>query len=446
MLKQALTYFALVLGLLPAQWATAQTTTDKVTDLHTPSAPGFVLLGVEPTAIEKPTTPAAFATSLQSALTTSGLRPGYSLEVAPYWLKNRPTLTIEEYRNPSILQNIQQTTSVSLATSSIGSSGTGLGFGVRIQLFSGKISTANAFTVTNQADLQASLPIPVQFAIRSAINNVTLLPTTTITTAAGNGTLVSTVEKIIRNHISNNMTTLVTQVLTACPALTRDVIEAEINDYTTTCIASLKAYAGPLNTRADLITWQGLLNAQLLANPAVIDITAKEVSLDKDRHGFLWDVAGAGVLVFPSGTWNQSQFNKLGIWTTIGYDMGNFDVLGVVRYLNPVGTPDSSITLDVGIKLNYSNGGRLKIGAEYLRRQYRRDRKIDVGNGFYDIVQRRKETERIDINLKYKFTDTISITSTIGKGFNDLNFNTNNVLTILGLEYNLSEYKAKPNP
>jgi hypothetical protein len=434
-------YCVLLAGLLPPLWASAQTT-EKVTDLHTPSAPGFVLLGVEPTSIEKPTTPAAFATSLQSALTTSGLRPGYSLEVAPYWLKSRDKLTIEEYRNPTVGQNMLQTASVSLATSSVGTTGTGLGFGARVQLFSGKVSATEVATTANQSCLRTGLPTPVIQVIKTILSSTTSLPDTTIAAAVKNGNLVRVVERTVKDGIQSRLPKLITQVKTACPTLPEDVIEQEITDYTNACIANLRVYTGSLATRADLITWQGQLEAQLRADPAVLEIVAKEVSLDKSRQGFLWDVAGAGVLVFPSGTWDNSQFNKLGIWTTIGYDMGNVDVLGVARYLNPVGTPDSSITIDVGIKLNYSNGGRLKIGAEYLHRQYRRDQKLDAGNGFYNIVPLRKDTERVDINLKYRFTDTISITSTIGKGFNDVNFNTSNVLTILGVEYNLSEYKT----
>jgi hypothetical protein len=76
-----------------------------------------VLLGVEPTAIERPTTPRAFAVSVLEAAGGGGTLPeNYAVEVAPYWLRPHPTLELKDYYNAGFLKAVQQTFSLSLAT------------------------------------------------------------------------------------------------------------------------------------------------------------------------------------------------------------------------------------------------------------------------------------------------------------------------------------------
>src|ERR1043165_3466198 len=121
--------------------------TVSLDDLKTPVSPGFVLLGVEPASIERPSTPKGLATSLISAAGLSGMKPNYALEAAPYWLKSHPGLSFDDYYHPkSIADNFRQSFSISLATAETNiqqfKAGTGLGAGLKFQLFSGKASPA----------------------------------------------------------------------------------------------------------------------------------------------------------------------------------------------------------------------------------------------------------------------------------------------------------------
>lgn len=69
----------------------AQVNQINITDLYTPTAPGFVLADVSPSSVEKPSTPRAFGVSLLN------LTQGGAMEVTPFWLTNHPNLTFDKY-------------------------------------------------------------------------------------------------------------------------------------------------------------------------------------------------------------------------------------------------------------------------------------------------------------------------------------------------------------
>lgn len=126
----------------------------EVDQLRTPSAPGFVLLGVEPASVERPTTPKTFAFSLLSAFKNGDTLPkNYALEAAPYWLFPHQSLTYDGYMKAGVGQTLLQTVSLSLVTSTeehpantdaalAAAPTTKLAMGLRAQLLSGHASQA----------------------------------------------------------------------------------------------------------------------------------------------------------------------------------------------------------------------------------------------------------------------------------------------------------------
>ena len=131
----------LSLGLtLPALGAEAVT----LDDLKTPQSPAFVLLGVAPTVVERPTTPRSISLSLLSASQSGDMLPrDYALDIAPYWLARRPDLTFDGYYHPDLAQTLVQNLSVSAATArsaGVGDSTTAIGIGVRTLLVQGRPS------------------------------------------------------------------------------------------------------------------------------------------------------------------------------------------------------------------------------------------------------------------------------------------------------------------
>jgi hypothetical protein len=121
--------------------------TVQLENLQSPASPGFVILGVEPSSVARPTSPRGVAMSFISAVRDGGdLVPrNYAVEVAPYWLAPHPDLTFSAYNEASFKQTVQQTTSVSLATTSIATSdkdpeSLGIGLGLHALLSQGYLS------------------------------------------------------------------------------------------------------------------------------------------------------------------------------------------------------------------------------------------------------------------------------------------------------------------
>lgn len=113
-------------------------TTFEVRALHAPTAPAFVVLGVEPTSVERPASPRAFAASLLSATQGGTVIPeNYAVQVTPYWLTPRPALEFANYFDPGAGQALLQSLSFSAATSASDTS-TAVGFGVRAVPFPGR--------------------------------------------------------------------------------------------------------------------------------------------------------------------------------------------------------------------------------------------------------------------------------------------------------------------
>lgn len=92
--------------------------------LRTPTSPAFVLLGLTPTTVERPTTPRAVATSFLSHFTEGGgaiLPRQFALEVGPYWLWSHPRLTLEDYMSAGgslgnqLGTSLQRTLSIAVA-------------------------------------------------------------------------------------------------------------------------------------------------------------------------------------------------------------------------------------------------------------------------------------------------------------------------------------------
>lgn len=125
-----------LLCIVPTSRLWGQRDSLRLNELRTPTSPAFVILGVEPTSIERPTTPRAFALGLLSAPGGAGgvIPENYAAEIAPYWMRSHPNLTFTEYTRPDPLQSFLQTFSISLATSVISTgadSTTGVGVGIR---------------------------------------------------------------------------------------------------------------------------------------------------------------------------------------------------------------------------------------------------------------------------------------------------------------------------
>lgn len=152
--------------------AQADTTAVELEKLRTPASPAFVLLGISPTDVERPTTPRGFAFSLVSAAVESDdwVPQNYAAEFAPYWLGSRRTLTFEDYYRPGLLQALRQTFSVSFATNTVAENEDSLpavGAGFRVAPFVGGPSRRLDSLVARLDTVQDTL-LDLRIALRRA--------------------------------------------------------------------------------------------------------------------------------------------------------------------------------------------------------------------------------------------------------------------------------------
>jgi hypothetical protein len=120
----------------------------SLNSIRTPNSPAFSILGVQPTSVERPNTPADIAVALDNA--TEGFKKfpqNFSLEFAPYWMTKKPqSVTWQADTVRTVEQSLFRTFSVSAATITKEQNDKelrGLSYGFRTLLLSGKTSSSS---------------------------------------------------------------------------------------------------------------------------------------------------------------------------------------------------------------------------------------------------------------------------------------------------------------
>ena len=142
-------------SLLVAPSASAQDAGDfnKLTldDLRPPLSPAFVLLGVEPATVQRPTTPRGLSTAFLSLVgEKQGVPKNFALETTPFWLVSRPAFAFEDYYShdkrwtETLARTVKRSSAFSLGTTPRtllrDTIGTSVGLGYRNLLWPGRAS------------------------------------------------------------------------------------------------------------------------------------------------------------------------------------------------------------------------------------------------------------------------------------------------------------------
>jgi len=139
----------------------------QLKQLELTTSPAFVLLGVHPTNIQRPSTPRDFAASLQTAQVNGSIQPNFAVETNPFnWNKKAPqnkySFIANDYFSDKLWPAIKKNFALSIATSATDTAkfgnlhkGTGLGYGVRVTLFPGTVNkrTRNDFKLWARAEM-----------------------------------------------------------------------------------------------------------------------------------------------------------------------------------------------------------------------------------------------------------------------------------------------------
>jgi hypothetical protein len=282
--------------------------------IRTPVSPAFVLLGIAPTEVERPNTPAdlAFSVLNRSAAFTS-LPRDVALEISPYWLVGHPTLRWEDDTVRGLGASLARTMTLSFATAELGTSArpiTGLALGLRAAPFSGHLSHATiaqldslGARLTDKATLIAQLNADEQQRLLQRLErdleNVHNAPDS----AAMRHRTAEAVARIAQRSLDN---------------------------------VEVKAAQDSI--------------ARLLGDLAVI------------REGFVLEIAGGAALRALGGAADSARVARWGAWVTAGYEGPSLSFVFVNRFLAS-SVDSTSDAVDLGMRLLFATG-RYALSAE----------------------------------------------------------------------------------
>jgi len=382
----------------------AQNPTPGFEKLKLNSSPAFVLLGVEPENLQRPSSPNQFIGGLQNAIVNDKLKPNVAFEVTPYFWKNpnadNKRFNFEQYltHEKSIWKNIVQTFSMSLGTSESDTvifgkmrPGTGLGLGVRFTLLDGRAPTPNVDRLRRWYIYQIRRSI-----IEDIINEVE------------DGSDKSK-QTIINEAIKK------AEGMIGKPGLynvaTRDDFNAMASALRFDFTDKLSLADAAFVKQAD-----ALLMADKKDESAVLaQINSEKVPFAK--NGFMLEAAYGSAVVFQNNKWDSAQHARAAVWLTPSYrwqvnkdpkNISLFDLIGVVRlsFNNKQDSVDVSNYLDLGLKTQYTHN-KWSFSAEYVYRK--------ASEKVKDV--KRDYTYRLVSSLDYKLTEEITFKFSFGTNF-----------------------------
>ncbi|HEX5172116.1 MAG TPA: hypothetical protein VFW11_23220 [Cyclobacteriaceae bacterium] len=375
--------------------------------LNLTSAPSFILLGVEPENVTRPTSPKQFVGGLQNAFINGKVQPNFAMEFTPYYFKNPETnegrfKSEIVFPDSNIFRNAYKTLSVSIGTSESDTTifgnldpGTGLGFGVRFTLIEGKPKLERFRDLLEWNEVFIKLG-----ALREASTTFAL-----VETPEGALHQTETIDANFKKHLATypSYNFLGGQRGEQAIRILLSEIENEIKEN------GLPAAREFVERK---ITEYDSLERLILQK-----INDKKYPFAK--QGFMLEVAMGEALVFQNNHWNEATHAKSAIWLTPSYrwDVSKdnkaislVDIVGVLRFTfnNKEDSVDVSDYVDVGLKTKYMHN-RWSFSMEGVYR-YASDVNTEE--------VRRKYTYRISGTLDYKINDLISFKATFGTSFN----------------------------
>lgn len=368
-----------------------------------PATPAFSILGFEPASVLRPTSVKDVAADLLHSFDQNGrLLMNMGLEVAPYWLRSRPKLTEDQYLNPTVGQSFLQTLLLSAATLKDSADGKNkLGMGLRFKLANGEIYNKDEYYRQKEK----------------------LVRRLTVSAAIG----------ATRPHMSTFETREDAIAFVETTLLDAGYTQEEIQPFLDDARARSKSF----DPTASISAFMENLNQVTVANnQALVQHLA---DLQKQRKGFILEIAGAGSFVTSTG---DQAFEKAGLWATTSYvtnpeNSFNFSM----RYL--FSNRDTSLnSFDAGLSFA-KELPKFTVSIEGMLRWYRSEFD-DLNSGGQPITRVEKDfTYRFAVQSAYRISKDISVNISLGKDFNTPFINNSGYFSIFGINYSfLSQGKV----
>ncbi|HTE54775.1 MAG TPA: hypothetical protein VK698_28170 [Kofleriaceae bacterium] len=332
---------------------------DEISDLdklRAPDSPAFLLLGVSPVEIQRPTTPKELSVALGSFVSSGSLvvPDSLSVEIAPYWLFWHPALTGDDMATSSPGEAAVRNFTVSLGTTTrslgqpdgmggtIDASVTDLALGLRTRWLDGRRRAACWADVDQAAQAIAA--------------------------RQGREMAARMVEITASYHLESRPDGL--------PEAERKRLQAELEQ-----VRKQKA-------------------------PALVEleeVAARCVEASAARRGLVGDVAVAGSLRFPGGQLDDGDWLAAGGWITLSAQGESHNLIALARALADNASGEASLVADLGLRYVLVHG-RYALSTEGIYRRLGAD--VDDQDLF-----------RVDVAVDMRLYGTVWFTATFARDF-----------------------------
>jgi hypothetical protein len=453
-------------------------------DLSVPDSAAFIILGVSPTEIARPATPAALAASIASSAqgSTNLIPTNYALEVAPYWM-GHTSLQLADYMKPGFVQSMAQTLSVSFGTakSDLTPDSTGVSFGANVSLKAGRASTA-----FREAMASMSVDRITYLGLRTALRALTAqLNAATVAynkthvdpksepsaaekaafdkLAAGFGSLPTQVDELIKASVNASSDTELTPeqlakvretvIASLAPRMAqvyRTVLSptthplAPLADAATRLLPPVTPVVGDPKADINFVT-AGIALGRIIeamdamktaARNAIEEGSAAIQAADKLRRGFMFAVAGGAATDIPDSSFTDAALAQWGIWATPAWrlDSRPIEMLGLVRYIRRSRDEGPNLT-DLGARV-VQHFNNVTWSAEFLQRFER------------DANDTSVSSQRLTANFEYKIREQMFLTAAFGKDFADPQAGQpkGGLVSLLGINFGFGRKPSIPIP
>ncbi len=422
-------------------------------ELTTPLSPAFNIIDVEPSSVNKPSSPKAVISDLRGLIENGRLKPGVAIEFSPYWLRSRPNLSFQKYVNANPLQSIIQNSSLSIATGNmiqgVDTLGEKLGIGYRTIIVQGNCSDeAGKWLAMNhlltelgdQLDVDTNGITVLSSNVKGFDNQQKALATPNpnwLPSEFIKSKIISDLEKVIGNRKVPKKTDKYYQEKSLGNRSIEEVFSEAI-EYINEDLKS--GYFNEEDKKTTLSEKEGIITAALTRWIGHFQSEEAEImeaygQCFSSPSGFSMDIASAAGLRSPNNEF--LNFHQAGVWTNMSYrkPSSSFSFTWMLRYLNKQFNDTTSNSFDVGIEIkwehdiNKDKSRKVSIAVEGIGRYQLFD---------YAGVAPTNEPNAFDyrtaINFRMSVNKYLGFTVDLGKNFDTNRWYQGTLLSTIGIE------------
>lgn len=399
-MKEHSTFRLLIVLICFVFWSPETTgQTINLDEIKPPSSPGFMIINVAPTAIEKPSNPKDLGASLFSGTDNFSIIPeNYAVEFSPYWLGEHAPIDYKEYfnlnegidgkkankSNNGLYRNLAfslATTSNRILNDSV-TLGPSLGAGFRTMLVEGKANPKLTKKLEGLRNQQNSL-LDLDDDIDDA------------------------------NEYLDDVTQSISELERSLAGLNG----VELNT------ANEKLETAKLNLESAKMKVKEAEEKYGIAKNEV-QTTALEIQeLNRNRVGHQLSLSAAAAWDFSSNSSDSQDFQRLGIWMTYSYtplgekneNASNLDLMLLARYMYSDTVTFKKSNLDFGGKIAWSFSNKAKISGELLGKVEFEKIEIDNNDVSSALTADFSDELAYRFNLEYAISEKNLLIVSLGK-------------------------------